>query len=132
MSKSLGNVVDPVAYINEFGSDALRYFLMKEMNVERDGIFNHEIFLECYNADLANTYGNLVSRLIGMVSKYNNSLIKKSNMPLDDLSIQLLNGARELITATNDCIYSYKIDELIHNILDFAKHANKYVEDTKP
>ena len=132
MSKSIGNVIDPVEYIKNFGSDALRYFLMKEMNIERDGIFSHELFLECFNADLANTYGNLVSRLIGMVSKYNNGLVIKSNIPMDDLCINLLNAGRELITATNDCIYACKIDELIRNILDFAKLANKFVEDTKP
>jgi methionyl-tRNA synthetase len=132
MSKSLGNIIDPKFYIEKFGSDALRYFLMKEMDVNRDGIFNHDIFVECYNADLANIYGNLVSRFIGMVSKYNKSIIQKSKIPFDDLSINLLNNARELITAVKDCISSYKINELIHNILDFARHTNKYVEETKP
>jgi methionyl-tRNA synthetase len=132
MSKSLGNVIDPIQYIKDFGSDALRYFLMKEMSVERDGVFSHEMFVECFNADLANTYGNLVSRFIGMATKYNNGVIVKSESPMDNLSINLLNAARELITATNDCIHAYKIDELIHNVLDFAKLANKYVEDTKP
>jgi methionyl-tRNA synthetase len=73
-----------------------------------------------------------VSRFIGMATKYNNAVIKKSDLPMDDLSINLLNAARELITATADCIHSYKIDELIHNVLDFAKLANKYVEDSKP
>jgi methionyl-tRNA synthetase len=132
MSKSLGNIVDPKFYLEKFGSDALRYFLMKEMDINRDGVFNHDIFVECYNADLANIYGNLVSRFIGMASKYSDRVIKKSESPFDNLSINLLNEARELLTATKDCIASYKINELIHNILDFAKHANKYVEETKP
>jgi methionyl-tRNA synthetase len=132
MSKSIGNVIDPVKYIQEFGSDALRYFLMKEMSVERDGVFNHELFLECFNADLANTYGNLVSRFIGMAFKYSYNKIQKSETHFDDLSTNLLNNIRELITAASDCINSFKINELILNVLAFAKHANKYVEETKP
>jgi methionyl-tRNA synthetase len=132
MSKSIGNVINPREYIENFGSDALRYFLMKEMSIERDGIFGHESFIECFNADLANTYGNLVSRFIGMTSKYNHNVIVKGNVPLDDLSTNLLNAARELITATNDCIHAFKIDELIKNVLNFAKLTNKYIEDSKP
>jgi methionyl-tRNA synthetase len=132
MSKSLGNVIDPNEYIHQFGSDALRYYLMKEMPIERDGIFGHELFIECYNADLANTYGNLVSRFLGIASKHNNGVIKKGNVPMDNLSIELENAGRELITSVEDCVQSYKINELIHNVLEFAKLANKYVEETKP
>ncbi|MBQ6970070.1 class I tRNA ligase family protein [bacterium] len=63
MSKSLGNVIDPKMYLDDFGSDALRYFLIKELSIEQDSVFSHDIFVKVYNGDLANNYGNMITRV---------------------------------------------------------------------
>jgi methionyl-tRNA synthetase len=132
MSKSLGNVVDPYEYINEFGSDALRYFLMKEISIDNDGVFDRDLFIECFNADLANNYGNLVSRLIGMLTKYSNGTIKKGHGELSQSTQDLIRQMDQLYDIVEAAIASCRINELIANILEFTKSVNKYIENTKP
>jgi methionyl-tRNA synthetase len=70
MSKSLGNVVQPQGYVDRFGVDALRYFVMREMVVGQDASFTDDVFLTRYNSDLANDLGNVVSRVATMIQRY--------------------------------------------------------------
>ncbi|MDR2823474.1 MAG: methionine--tRNA ligase, partial [Mycoplasmataceae bacterium] len=132
MSKSLGNVIDPIVYVKQYGADALRYFLMKEMSLDRDGIFSHDLFIECFNADLANIFGNLVSRLLGMVHKYNNGTVQKGTAPISAITKELIEHGEKVIQEVVNDINNYRINDLIDHILTFAKRANRYVEETKP
>lgn len=80
MGKSLGNTIDPIALVNQYGADALRYYFLKEVELGKDGDFNETRFVNVVNADLANDLGNLLNRTLGMLKKY-----CKSEIPNLDL-----------------------------------------------
>jgi methionyl-tRNA synthetase len=132
MSKSLGNVVDPLDLVKEYGKDILRYFLLKEMSLETDTNFSKKLLLETYNADLANVYGNLVSRFIGMVHKFNNGVVKKPIKKNNPLTAKIITELKKTVNVAKKNINKYEINTLIYNILAFAKKVNKYIECTKP
>jgi methionyl-tRNA synthetase len=80
MSKSLGNVVHPQGYVDRFGVDALRYFVMREMVVGQDASFTDEVFLTRYNSDLANDLGNVVSRATTMIQRYCDGIVPAASV----------------------------------------------------
>ncbi len=133
MSKSLGNVIDPFEYIQNYGSDALRYFLVKEISLENDGIFSKDLFVNCFNNDLANNYGNLVSRTIGMLTKYSNKVVNKpDNQYFDNNDNELISFAKAIISKCVEHINNNKLQQMIIDIMTLGDHANKYIEDKKP
>lgn len=132
MSKSLGNVIDPVQVCDKFSRDALRYYLIKALPTDKDGVFNEDLLIELFNADLANNIGNLASRLIGMLNKYCDGIVPvwTTNQLADDAALD------ELISSTISNIYqqvsSFQLGEAAKSVIELVKEANKYIENNKP
>src|SRR5690606_11741735 len=125
MSKSLGNVVDPLALREEFGTDAVRWYLLREMPTGGDASYTPERFLARYD-ELANVLGNLASRVISMIVKYRNGVIPRG--PDDGLDGQI----REAIEAARASMRAYRVHDALGAAMDLARAANGYVEDRQP
>lgn len=128
MSKSLNNVVDPSEYVEKYGTDALRYFLMKEIPTTDDGDFSRERFKVVYQSELANNIGNLVSRVIAMAGKYFDGKV-----PEADLKNNLMKQkVKDLWDGYEDAINAFDLKKALEQVAEFADFANRFVEETKP
>lgn len=125
MSKSLGNVIDPLALREEFGTDAVRWYLLREMPTGGDASYTPERFLTRYD-ELANVLGNLASRATSMIVKYRESTVPSAaGQGLADEIAKTLATARE-------CMAGYRVHEALAAAMDLARLANGYVEDRQP
>ena len=132
MSKSKGNVVDPYPLVERYGVDAVRYYLAREITFGQDGSFTPEQFVERINADLANSFGNLLNRTISMINKYFQGVIPTYQGKVTEFDGDLESTVEMAIKNYEHLFDDLKITEAITAAMDIVYRANKYIDETMP
>jgi methionyl-tRNA synthetase len=134
MSKSLGNVVQPQGYVDRFGVDALRYFVMREMVVGQDASFTDEVFLTRYNSDLANDLGNVVSRATTMIQRYCEGRVPAPSAPdtTDRVDAELRRRSDAVIVAATAAADRFDFTAALREVWSLISDLNKYIVTREP
>ena len=131
MSKSIGNVVNPIDLIDDYGVDPVRYFLMREMVLGQDSNFTMELFINRYNSDLANDFGNLLSRVSTLMKKnYNGEIPSPGELNESELNIK--RDSIVLNKSVDKMMRKMQLNESIELIMKFVRNVNKYMENNAP
>ena len=131
MSKSKGNVIDPIGLIDEFGADAIRYFLLREINLGQDGNFSRDALIGRINSDLANDLGNLLHRTLNMVGKFQDGILTAPQGE-SEIDKSLKADAAETVAYFAENMEKMELSLSIKKVWAFISRANKYIDETAP
>ncbi|CAM3968033.1 methionine--tRNA ligase [Mesobacillus zeae] len=132
MSKSKGNVVDPVMLIDRYGLDALRYYLLREVPFGSDGVFTPEGFVERINFDLANDLGNLLNRTVAMINRYFDGEIPSYTGSEGEFEQQLLEMNKETVEKYEEAMEKMEFSVALTSIWQLVSRTNKYIDEKQP
>tara|TARA_A200000159_G_C7295487_1_gene327659 strand:- start:305 stop:1345 length:1041 start_codon:yes stop_codon:yes gene_type:complete len=131
MSKSTGNVVDPINLIKDYGVDPVRYYLMREMVLGQDASFTSESFINRYNSDLANDFGNLLSRISMLINK-NYEGVMPGAAELSSEELKIIKFSSRVVKNFDSLMLKMAINDAIEEALQFVRKINKYFEHSTP
>jgi methionyl-tRNA synthetase len=130
MSKSLGNVIDPVQVVEQFGADALRHYCFREVSFGQDGSVSAAGFEERYEAELANEWGNLASRSLAMIERYRDGVVPGTEP--DPVLAAGEDGFADLVERVNELLDRAELTQALAAIWDRVRRLNRYVEESRP
>jgi len=131
MSKSIGNVINPMDLIDDYGVDPVRYYLMREMVLGQDSNFTMESFIQRYNSDLANDFGNLLSRISTLMKKNYDGRIPDPG-ELSEAELRIKTKGESLCGTVNGMIKNMRLNEAIEKTMQYIRSVNKYMEENAP
>lgn len=132
MSKSKGNVVDPVSLTNRYGLDALRYYLLREVPFGADGVFTPEGFVERTNYDLANDFGNLLNRTVAMITQYFDGEIQEYRPSETAVDKELESVIQDTVSRVEEAMENMQFSIALSSIWQLISRTNKYIDETEP
>ncbi|MGH2354924.1 MAG: class I tRNA ligase family protein, partial [Chloroflexota bacterium] len=132
ISKTTGNVIDPVEVVDQYGADALRFYLMRDVSFERDGDFTRANLIQRYNADLANDLGNLLNRTVSMIGRYFDGAVPAPEGETGEREADVQRVARAAGAATAAGLERWDFDGALDGAWQLVRRANQYIDESEP